>query len=379
MAGLTQQNLVTLREARRALGGRHPGLDRRIRLRLDGGPGSGNHGHKGIPGHQGGSAPEGGSKGGSGGNAGKAASEKYGAGKPKEKSSVQKPHITAEAMKEGEEKAAQCRAYDPSKVPDLPHKGVTLTSWSKEGDLFSESIQDDGTLTPEREKLHREIINKHFEGVTPAEGKPVYTMLGGGPASGKSTLRRSGMVDIEENSVTVDCDGIKDMLPEYQAMCSMNDSTAARYCHSESSSLAERIRRVGMDSGYNVVDDGTGNGSVWDIVHKISQAHAAGQKVSGVYCTVPTDVALKRAAQRAKETGREVPESVIRKAHISVSRDLPQVADQFDDVVVYDMSGDVPVLIAKGGGGKKLQCIPGQEKLFEAFLAKANEPMPEEN
>ncbi len=58
-------------------------------------------------------------------------------------------------------------------------------------------LAKDGSLTPERETLHKSIVDKHFEAVTKPDGQPVFTMMGGGPNAGKlgleiRTSERSG-------------------------------------------------------------------------------------------------------------------------------------------------------------------------------------------
>lgn len=47
-------------------------------------------------------------------------------------------------------------------------------------------MDDQGHFTAERQALHDEIVKRAMEDVTP-ENKPRFVMLGGGPASGKSS------------------------------------------------------------------------------------------------------------------------------------------------------------------------------------------------
>lgn len=115
-------------------------------------------------------------------------------------------------------------------------------------------------------------------------------------------------------------------------MLTAKDFNAANYVHEESSALAKRILNIAINDNYNVILDGTGDGSNSSLMSKISQAKAAGLKVYGIYATCPTDVAIRRAQKRAEVTGREVPELRITKIHSAVSKILPVCAPVFDQV-----------------------------------------------
>lgn len=251
--------------------------------------------------------------------------------------------------------------------------GKTDTSDRKENDSLSKYTDKDGNLTPERELLHQSIIDKHFRGIKKPEGQPVFTVMGGGSAAGKSTMINKGAATLPKGSVMVDSDAIKSMLPEYDGFIKAGKvSKAAAYVHEESSALAKRIMSIANKGGFNVVLDGTGDGSVSSLTKKIMNARKAGLRVEGVYATVPTDVAVKRSMARAKKTGREVPLEIIKGTHRNVSKVLPQCAELFDDVKLFDTT-DGAVLIATGGNGKKLTAVKGMEGKLTEFLKKADE------
>jgi hypothetical protein len=129
----------------------------KLKFTYKGGPGSGHHGHAGIPGKVGGSLP----------GKGTGGADKY---------------------------------------PKANPNGV---------DTFEQYRNPDGTWTKERQALHDSIKAKFFEGKSPVDN-PQSFMMGGGPAAGKSTLLNSGLVDVPENSVLAAGDDIKGMLPEYE-------------------------------------------------------------------------------------------------------------------------------------------------------------------
>lgn len=257
------------------------------------------------------------------------------------------------------------------KLEELIDKIPTSTSDStREDSLYKHTVN--GMLSPEREKLHREIILEHFVGKTPVEGQATYVIMGGGPATGKSYTIKKGKIVLpgEGNHVKIDSDDIKGKLPEYQEMLSKQDEKAAGYAHEESSALAKRIQEISLSLNYHTVLDGTGDGSPNSLKGKIELGKAKGYKVIGEYCTTPTDLAVERATDRAERTGRHVDEEVIRDTHKNVSKRVLEFAQAFDEIRVYDTSAE-PTLIGEGGNGKELKATE-PEKLAD-FYAKGDE------
>lgn len=211
----------------------------------------------------------------------------------------------------------------------------------------------DGGWTPERKALHDQIVADFKKGKTPVDDPTSY-MMGGGPAAGKSSLLKSGQVEIPENTVKVDSDEIKGMLPEYQSMLASGDSKAATFVHEESSYLSKRLAAESSREGYNVMLDGTGDNSIESLRSKVEMLRNRGQKVVGIYASVPTDVAVARSNDRAERTGRYVPEVFIRGTHASVSRVVPEAVREglFDEVTVYDTTGRTPRKLLSSVGAK---------------------------
>lgn len=237
-------------------------------------------------------------------------------------------------------------------------------------------LDEDGHLTPEREAVHKEIIDSLLAGKVPVEGQATMTMLGGGPASGKSSVMNpdtSGNV----NAVTVDPDAIKEMLPGYAELARASDG-AASYYHEESSALAKRFAAVAFSENYDVVYDGTGDGSVASVEKKIAGAREHGYAVEAKYVTIDTEEAVRRNQARYDdavargETPRLPREEFVRSCHAKVTTISLACASKFDSIEVWDNNGGrgEQKLIATGGAGKDLTAVPGQEKAFEAYVAK---------
>lgn len=244
---------------------------------------------------------------------------------------------------------------------------------------MSDYVDKDGKLTFERENVHRRIIDQILNGKVPVVGKAKMRMMGGGPASGKSSVTKLGLIEKfdDSNSIVIDPDEIKKMLPGYEEMSKTTDQ-AASYYHEESSALAKRLASVAFNENYNVTYDGTGDGSVGSVVKKINAARENGYEVSAVYVTIDTDEAVKRNHQRyldgikKGEFPRLVPEAYVRDCHRKVTNIAMECSDLFDKIELYDNNGEKgsTVLIGIGGNGKKLSPIKGMENLFNNFLSK---------
>lgn len=237
-------------------------------------------------------------------------------------------------------------------------------------DSLNAHLQSDGTLDPDREKLHAQAVEKALAGHTPT-GRKTLTMMGGGPASGKSTIGKPGA----DGSVVIDPDEFKKDIPEYNERIAAGDPSAAAYAHEESSALAKRATATAQARGLDITLDGTGDSSYSKLKGKVDAAHAAGYKVHGKYVTVDTDEAVKRAKARAAKTGRSVPEKTIRETHASVSGAFRKAAENnlFDSSELWDNNGSSPSLVAhKDEGG---QFTVDDPAAWQKFLDKENEPV----
>lgn len=225
----------------------------------------------------------------------------------------------------------------------------------------------DGSFTPERQALHDAIVRRHFQNATPV-GDPVVTVLGGGPASGKSTA--IGQLSLPKNLVHIDTDEIRAMLPEYREGLGVIKEIAA-ITHEESDVINKRIARLAIEGRYNVLMDGTGNGSLENLTKKVNGYRAGGGRVVGGYVTVDTDEAMTRMVKRGDRTGRYVPEEYLRGVHRGISEILPTAMERglFDEVSLWDNNGATPILVATARG-KAITIY--DRAAWDRFLKKAN-------
>lgn len=221
-----------------------------------------------------------------------------------------------------------------------PDAGVrdTLSAYSSGGG---------GQVEPGRMALHRDIIEKILGGHA-SQQHPKAMFLGGGTASGKSSLIAASPEGLPEDAATIDPDAIKEMIPEYQQLRAAGDPRAASFAHEESSLISKLAIAQAHERKINYVLDGTGDSEYAKLAGKVSNARNAGFEVTSKYVTADTDTAVCRAQERARATGRMIPEPVIREIHAAVTDAYRRAADQelFDATELWDTNGSHPLLVA---------------------------------
>jgi predicted ABC-type ATPase len=239
-----------------------------------------------------------------------------------------------------------------------------------------------GDFTPERKKLHDQIVESHLAGVRHPDGAPTYVMLGGGGGSGKTTaLLKNPDLGIpgKGDAVHVNADDIKSALPESHQMNDKLDLTWASFTHEESSHLSKRVQAAAIERGLSVVDDGVGSDTK-KVSRKMEAMRAKGYKTKAAYATIPTDEAVRRSALRATHPGadglyRLPPPAALRAGHAGATTAFTSLASEFDTAVLYDNSGPHDVaatLVASATKGNPLTVH--DPSAWAAFQSKADVP-----
>src|SRR4051812_13249431 len=293
-------------------------------------------------------------------------------------------------------------------------------------DLGTHNLHGDGKggFTKQRRlEVHNSVIKDAFTGkdgtplaefVTDSDGiitgvkplvetddPPRMLFMMGGSASGKSSALALAGEEVEPpNAVTLDPDHVKGQLPEYEQMMGERetktlpngktiqvpkapDKFAAAGVHEESSMLTKTIQQMAQGAGLNVVVDGTGdnNPAKGDqpskFASKILKAKQEGYDVDVFGVNAPTNVAVIDATNRARDTGRWVPEPEIRKIHRNVSANLPEIRALVEDGTI----SNAQFWDRSGGDMKKIMSFNPNTQEFElldpvawdAMLAKAQE------
>lgn len=276
---------------------------------------------------------------------------------------------------------AKPSAFDP----DAPIEGKLLNDILADptGSAAQHLVQDaDGTyrFSPERAALHAKIIASLLDGFEGNEENPRFHVMGGGPAAGKSTMEKA-LPEISEGLALLNADEIKEMLPEYLGGVEGSDEGVASLVHEESSYLVKSVMVEAFNRKVSVTLDGTGDSGAAKMKAQIESAREKGYTVNGYYVTAETEEAVRRAEFRATKTGRYVPNSVIRGTHKTVSTIFPEIADDFDSVVLYDTmaprdENGAPALIGRKEAGGAFEV--SDQDLYDKFLTKADEVSPED-
>jgi hypothetical protein len=221
---------------------------------------------------------------------------------------------------------------------------------------------DDGTyrLSPERQALHDKVVSDYLKDVPVAVGQPQVYMMGGGTAAGKSTMLNGALSGKDGSprqvphapdprapdaykggrpeAVLIDPDALKATLPEYRDMLKGRNYRAAAYAHEESSMLGKRLQAAAIATKRHVVLDTTGDSDVDKLAGQLKQFQDGKYRINAFYATNHTNRALGFAKKRALQTGRYVPDNVVREVHANVSRTFEAAvkARLYDRVVLYD-------------------------------------------
>ena len=223
------------------------------------------------------------------------------------------------------------RKNDPETIKELTKYVMSLPQTKK-----SHYNKTTEKYSPKRQKLHREIINK-FKGdlVCIESDEPIAILMGGSPASGKSTfLKKYAPYLLKEELLRIDADEVRAMLPEYKGW-------NASATHNETQDIVKTLlsdRTIGVPCKYDLIFDGTMT-SPKKYLDLIKLLKKIGYKVFVVFIDkVPKDVIMKRAMDRYKKSGRFVPPFVIEEFFESGKDSLAKVKSKVDGYMIVDGS-----------------------------------------
>jgi predicted ABC-type ATPase len=242
-------------------------------------------------------------------------------------------------------------------------------------DTMARNTVDGKWIESRVEGVHRPYIEAELAKGGYTESNEVVFM-GGGPASGKSSLTNTDTIVLPDRHVLVNADEAKDMIPEYVQIIDQRGDwsvNAAAYVHEESSYMGKQLMSEALDGSNNIVLDGTGDSSYAKLQKKVAEARASSTRVTAEYVTIETEEAVARSAARGARSGRRVPEQVIRDTHAGVSEVFPQAAadDLFDEIRLWDNNvaqGEKPILVYEKIAGESERIV--RPDLYDDFLAK---------
>lgn len=207
--------------------------------------------------------------------------------------------------------------------------------------------EDAGKYTPERRRLHAEIINKFKrEVVCITEGTPIAILMGGSPASGKSSfLKKYSDYLLQEEILRIDADEIRAQLPEYKGYNATQ--TQAETKDIVNTLLSDKV--IGIPCDFDMIYDGTMN-NVKSYIPLIEMLKKRGYLVFIAYIDkVPKDVIVDRILKRYQKTGRFVPLEVVDDFFQKGRSAFEQLKDMVDGYMVVDGSNQEYAVIERGG------------------------------
>ena len=155
--------------------------------------------------------------------------------------------------------------------------------------------------------------------------RPKLLVFAGPNGSGKSTVTKSDQIVGEY----VNADRIK-------AIKGCSDLEAAQ----EAERLREYLLKLRMDFTFETVLSTPRN------LLLLQRAHEAGYYIRVIFIlTNDSSINVQRVAERVSKGGHDVPEEKIRSRYTRSLENLKELYKITDDLLVYDNSGDAPVLV----------------------------------
>ena len=208
-------------------------------------------------------------------------------------------------------------------------------------------VDKNGNYTNERLELHKQIMRSFKKELVCIDNKePIAILMGGSPASGKSTfLRKYAPYLLKEEILRVDADEIRAKLPEYKGY-------NASQTQAETKDIVNTLlsnRTIGIPCKYDIIYDGTMN-STKSYTPLINLLKSLGYKVFIVYIDkVPEEVVKKRALEWYQRSGRFVPMEVIDDFFGKGKTALNELKNDVDGYMVVDGSKGEYEIIERGG------------------------------
>eukprot|EP00321_Phaeocystis_globosa_P008645 CAMPEP_0118847456 /NCGR_PEP_ID=MMETSP1162-20130426/92975_1 /TAXON_ID=33656 /ORGANISM="Phaeocystis Sp, Strain CCMP2710" /LENGTH=759 /DNA_ID=CAMNT_0006779647 /DNA_START=476 /DNA_END=2755 /DNA_ORIENTATION=- len=175
----------------------------------------------------------------------------------------------------------------------------------------------------------------------------VYTCgpMGAGKGYVLGWMSRSGYFPLE-NIVHVDPDHFKRLMPEWPGYTARSDR-AGNFCHRESGYLQEIAQEVAMQNSQNVWVDGSLRDGPWfEKVFREVRLRFPHYQIAIFEVGASEAVVRERIAKRAKETGRSVPEHLIKASLASVASSLEILTPLCDFVARINNDKETPQLRA---------------------------------
>jgi predicted kinase len=222
--------------------------------------------------------------------------------------------------------------------------------------------------SPERAKIHKEVVNYLYETAADAPCEHKAIMAGGLAGAGKTTVLDEHQRNDRSQYLTINPDDVKkqlaerELIPEVEGLSPME---ASDLVHEESSHVAKLLAERALRDGKNIIWDIT-MASKLSTARRLDDLDQAGYVTSGVFVDISVEVSTRRADERHRDGhenyrngqglgGRFVPSEVVTLQRDTEwgcrnRRTFEEVKDRFASWAVYDNSvdGRGPKIVASG-------------------------------
>lgn len=236
-----------------------------------------------------------------------------------------------------------CETFDKKGERDISPAAIKkLEACTAKQPQTKDAYFKDGAYTPERQKLHEQILGKAKE-KKPCivQRQPVAILTGGPPGSGKSTWLKKYADWVESDKVYhIDADEVRAKLPEYKGW----NATSTQ---KETKDIVNTfIDEIGRPCEFDLVYDGTMNKatSYQPLVDKLK---GLGYKIFIIYISVPKEVSQQRVLERYRKMGRYVPKVVIDEVYERGLDAFDKLTKEADGFIRVD--GETGKIVDKGG------------------------------
>ena len=218
------------------------------------------------------------------------------------------------------------------------------------------------------------VVDAHDARACEAPTQPWIVFTAGAMGAGKSFvlkwLVQGGRFPMAA-FVHVDPDAVKYLLPEMQGYIRRDQARAGSLTHHESGFIAEIITQAALLRGKNVLVDGSLRNVAWYRQHmRALKAEHAQLRIAIVHVDAPADVVLRRAAKRARNTGREVPRALLLETLEAVPASVAALSPEADFVCrIHNGDAGVPTLTTPGLAWADFTAQWEQECRRDSYLA----------
>lgn len=228
-------------------------------------------------------------------------------------------------------------------------------------DTYIEHFDEDGP-TPERKKLHQQIIDKlsHKPSV-PEDKKPVAILTMGIPGSGKSAMVRG---QLKDDFVLLDPDSVREHIPEFHEAVDEGAKDAALRVERESVYVAKRLRNHSIKERKNILLNGMGN-DPHQYAETIKHLKKQGYHVQLMMPHCSAKKAIERAKKEGEKTGRWVaPETIAEGSH-HAPYSFAALAEKCDDAYLINADKEKPSVAWSKEGEEETAHDPSFVKKFK--------------